>query len=355
MKISDRRCLPRTGAALPVFGLGCSQLGGLYRTVGDAEATALLNTAWTSGVRLFDTAPYYGYTRSERRVGAALATRERNDYVLSTKVGRLMHPDPSVRSGDDGWADPLPFRPVFDYSRDGVLRSFADSLQRLGVSRVDLLYIHDLGEVTHGERHAWFWSQLTSGGGFRALEELRDSGAVSAIGLGVNEWQIAYASMRELDLDCTMLAGRYTLLEQGALSPFLDECARRGTAIIIAAPFNSGVLAGGDHFDYARAPAGVVDRVRALEAVCREHDTPIAAAALQFPLGHPAVVSCIAGAETAAQLRQNIEWFESPITPELWRALRTRGLIDERAPLPRDDTPAYDRPTPTHANPWSNP
>jgi D-threo-aldose 1-dehydrogenase len=336
VKISDRRSLPRSGLALPVFGLGCAQAGGLYQAMDDATAATLFDTAWAHGIRLFDTAPYYGYSRSERRVGAALGKHDRDSYTLSTKVGRLLRPDPGVQPGDNGWADPLPFRPVFDYTRDGVLRSFEDSLQRLGLARIDLLYVHDIGEVTHGERHAEYWHQLTRGGGFRALEELRRTGAVSAIGLGVNEWQVAHASMQEIDLDCSMLAGRFTLLEQGAVSPFLEDCVQRGVAIVVAGPFNSGILAGGDTFNYARAPDAVVERVRALDAVCRECEVPLPAAALQFPLFHPAVVSCIAGAASAAQLRQNIAWFETAITPALWPALRSRGLIDERVPLPGD-------------------
>jgi D-threo-aldose 1-dehydrogenase len=336
VKIADRRSLPRGGLALPVFGLGCAQAGSLYRPMDDAEAAALFEGAWEYGVRLFDTAPFYGYTRSERRVGAALGKRDRDQFVLSTKVGRLMRPDPTVRPGDNGWADPLPFRPEFDYTRDGVLRSFDESLERLGLSRIDILYVHDIGPFTHGDRHAPYWQQLTHGGGFRALEELREGGTVSAIGLGVNEWQIAHTSMQELDLDCTMLAGRYTLLEQESLSPFLDECVRRGNAIIVAGPFNSGILAGGDTFNYARAPSQVVERVRALDKVCGEFKVPLAAAALQFPLAHRAVVSCIAGAESAAQLAQNIAWFEAAIPAEVWHALGARGLIDERAPLPCD-------------------
>ena len=333
MKISDRRSLPRRALTLPVFGLGCAQAGSLYRPMDDVEAAALFDGAWEYGVRLFDTAPFYGYTRSERRVGAALGKRDRDQFVLSTKVGRLMRPDATVRAGDNGWADPLPFRPEFDYTRDGVLRSFDESLERLGLSRIDILYVHDIGPFTHGDLHATYWQQLTHGGGFRALEELRDGGTVSAIGLGVNEWQIAHTSMQELDLDCTMLAGRYTLLEQESLSPFLDECVRRGNAIVVAGPFNSGILAGGDTFNYARAPSQVVERARALEKVCREFNVPLGAAALQFPLAHPAVVSCIAGAESAAQLAQNIAWFEAAIPAEVWHALRARGLLDERAPL----------------------
>lgn len=334
MKITDRRTLPRAGLALPVFGLGCAQVGGLFQPMTEREAAALFDSAWELGVRLFDTAPYYGYTRSERRTGAALSRRLRADYLLSTKVGRLMQPDDSVHPGDDGWADPLAFRPHFDYSHDGVMRSFEDSLRRLGLARVDLLLVHDIGQRTHGERHAQHWDQLTRGGGFRALERLRHGGAVTAVGLGVNEWQVAHDSLQAFDLDCVMLAGRYTLLEQGALAPFLDDCLRHGIAVLAAGPFNSGVLAGSASFDYAPVADDVTLRVKALETVCTEFKVPLPAAALQFPLAHPAVVCCVAGAQSPQQLAQNVRWLETDIPVGFWKALQARGLIDARAPLP---------------------
>lgn len=334
MQHTDRRRVPRADLSVPVFGLGCAQLGGLFQPMSDTEAKALVQAAWDEGIRFFDTAPYYGYTLSERRLGAALARRPREQFVLSTKVGRLMVADASVRPGDDGFAEPLPFRPHYDYSHDGVMRSFEDSLQRLGVARVDILFVHDIGRVTHGERHDHHWEQLTKHGGFRALETLRREGRVHAVGLGVNEWEVVRDALQETDLDLSMLAGRYTLLEQHSLAPLLDESARRGHAIVVAGPFNSGVLAGSGHFNYGRAPEAVLARVRELEAVCREFEVPLPAAALQFPLAHPAVVSCMAGAHDAAQLRQNIAWLQQPLPEALWLALRERGLVDERAPLP---------------------
>ena len=188
MKISDRRTLPRGGLSVPVFGLGGAQLGGLYRAMSDGDASALLDGAWHHGVRHFDTAPYYGYTRSEHRIGAALAQRPRAEFILSTKVGRLMRPSTKAEPDDDGWIDPLPFRPHYDYTHAGVMRSVDDSLQRLGLSHLDLLYVHDIGVATHAELHELYWRQLTLGGGFRALEELRRSGVARAVGLGVNEW-----------------------------------------------------------------------------------------------------------------------------------------------------------------------
>ena len=336
MRVSDTRACARAGLRLSALGMGCAPIGGLYQAVTEEQARAAVDAAWELGMRYFDTAPYYGYTRSERRLGAALAGRPRGDYVISTKVGRVMEPDASVRPGEDGWADPLPFRPRYDYSYDGVLRSYEDSLQRLGVEQIDILFVHDIGAATHGAQHQHYWQQLTQGGGLRALQGLREQGCVRAIGLGVNEWEVVRDAMQECALDCTLLAGRYTLLEQGALSPFLEACQRQGNAIVIGGPFNSGVLAGNGKFNYADAPPAVLARVEAIAAVCREFDVPLQAAALQFPLAHPAVVSCIPGAHGVAQLRQNAAWFEQAIPPALWQELKRRGLIDERAPVAQE-------------------
>ena len=334
MDVTQLRTLPRGGLSLPCIGMGCAPIGGLYQPVSDAQARATLDGAWDAGVRFFDTAPFYGYTQSERRLGAALRERPRHEFVVSTKVGRLMRPDASVRPGDDGFAAPLPFRPHYDYTYDGVLRSHEDSLQRLGLERIDILFVHDIGKATHGEHDQQYWRQLTHGGGFRALDELRASGQVKAVGLGVNECEIVLCAMAEFDLDCTLLAGRYTLLEQASLSPLLDLCVERGNAIVIGGPFNSGVLAGNGKFNYADAPAAILKRVARLDAVCREFGVPLQAAALQFPLAHPAVASCIPGGQDLAQLRQNLDWFAAPLPDALWLALRDAELLDARAPLP---------------------
>ncbi|WP_411880814.1 aldo/keto reductase [Polaromonas sp. YR568] len=334
MHTSDLKTLPRVNLRLTALGLGCSQMGGLYRATSAREVEDVFGSAWAAGVRYFDTAPYYGYTRSEHRLGAQLAERPRHEYVVSTKVGRLLRPDAGVAPGDGGWANPYPFRPVYDYSYSGVMRSFEDSLQRLGLAHIDILYVHDIGRDTHGEQHAHHWQQLTTGGGFRALDELRGSGATRAVGLGVNEWRVVMDGMQEFDLDCTMLAGRYTLLEQDCLTPLLDHCRRRGNAIVAAGPFNSGILAGNTKFNYAEAPPAVVARVKALAQTCEEFSVPLQAAALQFPLAHPAVVCCVTGAETAAQLQQNVAWLAQDIPPALWQALRDRGLLNPAAPVP---------------------
>ena len=197
MHTTDLKKLPRVDLRLTALGLGCSQMGGLYRATSAREVEAVFASAWAAGVRYFDTAPYYGYTRSEHRLGAQLADCPRHEYVVSTKVGRLLRPDTSIAPGDGGWANPYPFRPYYDYSYSGVMRSFEDSLQRLGLAHIDILYVHDIGRDTHGDAHQHYWQQLTQGGGFRALDELRRSGSTRAVGLGVNEWQVVMDSMQE--------------------------------------------------------------------------------------------------------------------------------------------------------------
>lgn len=334
MLANDLVTLPRGGLQLTRLGLGCAPIGGLYQPCGEHDARLAIDGAWELGLRYFDTAPFYGYGLSEHRLGAALRERPRDAFVVSSKVGRLLQPDAGVRAGDDGFAAPLPFRPQFDYTHGGILRSHQDSLQRLGLSHIDILLVHDIGRATHGDLHDHYWAQLTTGGGFRALEELRSSGQVRAIGLGVNEAEVILHSMQECDLDCTLLAGRYTLLEQATLFPLLGTCARNGNAIVIGGPFNSGVLAGNGKFNYADAPADILQRVSQLEQVCREFGVPLQAAALQFPMAHPAVVSCIPGGRDLEQLRQNADWFGLPLPPELWSTLQRQGLLDERAPVP---------------------
>lgn len=333
MKVHDRRRVGHTRLELTLLGLGAAVLGGLYEAVDAASARGVLQAAWDAGLRYVDTAPFYGYTLSERRTGEFLAARPRGEFVLSTKVGRLMRPDATVTPGLDGWADPLPFRPVFDYGHDAILRSFDDSLQRLGLARIDMLLVHDIGRLTHGDRHAHHWHALTAGGGFRALEALRREGRVGAIGLGVNECEVAFDAMNEAPLDCVLLAGRYTLLEQGSLG-LLDACARAGASVVIGGPFNSGLLAGQAKFNYADVPPDVMQRATALRAACAEHEVPLEAAALQFPLGHPAVACVLSGMRSAEQVRANAAWFESAIPAALWAELRRRGLLDEAAPAP---------------------
>ncbi|MET7247397.1 aldo/keto reductase [Methylobacterium sp. EM32] len=317
---------------LTALGLGCAQMGGLYRPTSLEEAAGAFRAAWARGIRYYDTAPFYGFTRSERRLGTFLTEEPRSDYVVSTKVGRVMVPDPTVGAMEEGYVDPLPFRPTFDYSHDGILRSFEASRQRLGILDPDILYVHDIGRFTHSERHAQTWAQLTTGGGFRALVRLREEGAVRGIGLGVNEWEIVAEAIRIADLDLCMLAGRYTLLEQDSL-PLMDECARRGVGIVVAGAFNSGLLAGKAKFNYADAPPALVARTQALRAACEEEGVRLEAAALQFPLLHPAALTLVTGARNAAQVEANAAWFAEPIPDGFWTRLKARGLLDESAPV----------------------
>jgi D-threo-aldose 1-dehydrogenase len=307
-------------------------MGNLYRLTSYAESLGAFEAAWDAGIRYFDTAPFYGYTRSERRLGTMVTDRTRSDYVLSTKVGRIMVPDDSVGPEEDAYVAPLPFRPVYDYSYDAIMRSFEASRQRLGVFSPDVLYIHDIGRMTHGDRHQHYWDQLTGGGGFKALGELRSAGLVKAVGLGVNEWQVVAEAMDEFDIDVTMLAGRYTLIEQDCLD-LLDRCHGEGVGIVIAGAFNSGILAGNRKFNYADAPADITARVDEIEAACAAEGVTMQAAALVFPLLNPAVVTVVSGARNAEQIKANVAWFEQEIPSSFWTRLKDKGVISADAPI----------------------
>lgn len=333
MKVSDLRSHARSTLSVTAVGLGCAQMGNLYRVTPYPESLGAFEAAWDAGIRYFDTAPFYGFSRSELRLGTMLGEHPRDSYHVSTKVGRVLEPDATVGALEEGYAQPLPFRPVFDYSHDGVMRSFEASQRRLGLLAPDILYVHDIGRVTHGERHEHHWRQLTEGGGFRALTKLRDEGAIKAFGLGVNEWEVIAAAIEVADLDICMLAGRYTLLEQESL-PLMDACARGGIGIVVAGAFNSGILAGGSTFNYETAPAGIVARVKTLRQACEAEGVTLQAAALQFPLAHPAALTLVSGARTGSQLRSNIDWFEQTIPAAFWMGLKERGLIAEGAPVP---------------------
>lgn len=339
MKPFDTRILPRTGQPVSLLGLGCAPLGNLFHRTSDADALAVVEAAWQAGVRLFDTAPLYGHGLSEHRLGQALRERPRSQYAVSTKVGRLLKTPSARLDGTQAhWVDPLPFEPVFDYTAAGVRRSLEDSLQRLGFAHVDLALVHDIGQATHGDLHAHYWQQLTRGGGLRELESLRSEGLVRAIGVGVNEWQVIQNVLDHADLDCALLAGRYTLLDQSALHPFLDLALRRGVGIVIGGPFNSGVLVTGAasdaKFDYRAVPPEIVERVERLQRVCGRFGVPLAAAALQFPLAHPAVVSCIPGVRHADELRQIVGWLDEHLPAQLWTSLLEEGLLAAGTPVP---------------------
>lgn len=329
----EKRRIGQTTLEITTLGLGCASLAGIFSRVPAEQARDTVGHALAVGIDYVDTAPQYGLGRSEHIVGDALRETEKRP-VLSTKVGRRLKPVSPTLQDKGNWVDPLPFDQVYDYSYDGVMRSFEDSLQRLGLEKVDILYVHDIGVATHGiEGNKPLWAQL-AGGGYRALRELRDGGVVSAIGLGVNEWEVLMDAFALGDWDVFLLAGRYTLLEQTALAPFMTTCIERKASVVVGGPFNSGILVGGDKFNYAKAPDHIVERVRAIEAVCREFGVALPAAALQFPLTHPAVCNVLPGPRSPEELDGILAWWDEQIPDELWTTLAAKGLLAEGTPTP---------------------
>jgi D-threo-aldose 1-dehydrogenase len=322
------------------LGFGAAPLGNLYQPVSDSVATDTTTAALDAGITYFDTAPYYGFGLSERRIGDVL--RGVDSVVVSSKVGRLLKADSAVRGYGQrhGYCSPMPFEPVYDYTFDGVMKSWEASLQRLGLARIDILYVHDIGRSTHDDRHETTFRELTDGGGFRALEQLRAAGAIQAFGLGVNETAVCLESMAHTHLDVILLAGRYTLLEQAALDALLPACTRAGTSIVVGGPYNSGILATGTrhdgtlHYDYGLAPQSIVERVRRIEAVCERHGVPLAAAALQFPLAHPQVASVIPGLASRHQVERTLTLYSARIPGLFWQELKSKGLVHGDAPIP---------------------
>jgi D-threo-aldose 1-dehydrogenase len=331
---AERRRLGHTDLELTVLGLGGAPLGDLFERLTDRQADAVLEAAWTEGIRFFDTAPYYGHGQSEHRVGRFLRTKARDEYVLSTKVGRVLR---RGRYEPGAWAGGLPFEAVFDYGRDGVLRSFEDSLQRLGLTRLDLLVIHDLDLWHHDAEQVENHLDALAQGGIGALQELRHAEDVRAIGAGVNEVGMVPRLLERVELDFVLLAMPYTLLHQDALDEELPLCAERAIAVVIGAPFQSGILAGAGTYNYGPASSEVVARVQRIRAACDRYGVPVVAAALQFPLGHPLVASVIPGAVRPEQVRQNAAALRRPIPEGLWTELKSTGLLHADAPLPNGD------------------
>jgi D-threo-aldose 1-dehydrogenase len=319
------------GIALPPLGLGCAALGNLYRAVPDDEAEGALAAAIATGAAYLDTAPHYGQGLSELRIGRFLATHGGDRPVLSSKVGRsLVAAEPVPLR--DGFASNRPFRAVFDYRAHAVATQIDDIVERLG-TMPEILFVHDIGRLVHREAHEARLAEALDGA-FPALLDLRSAGRVRAIGIGVNEIDICLELLDRVPLDFILLAGRYTLLEQGALDALFPRAEALGTRFVIGGPFNSGVLAGGDHYNYAGVPPAVRARVAALEAVARRHGVPLPAAALHFPLAHKLVASVIPGSRSAAEVEANARWLAHPIPAAFWAELRDAGLIDARAPVP---------------------
>lgn len=348
---ADRRASPelarrefgRSGVHLTELGLGTAALGNLYQPLTDADALSTIDECWSQGVRYFDTAPLYGFGLSEQRLGAALATRPRDQFVISCKVGRTLHrlDEENLPSVRHGFVSALPYEAHFDYSYDGIMRSFESSLRRLRLSNVDLLLIHDIGRLTHGDRHEEQLSILRNSG-MRAVTELRESGQVRALGLGCNEWEICDEALDWGPIDGFLLAGRYTLIEQTPLARFFPRCAERGASVVLGGIFNSGILATGTqsgaplYYEYAPAPPQIVAKVSAIEEVCRRFQVPLGAAAVQFSLACPQVAALIPGARSPAEVLRFTEYWRFEISTEFWETLRQQGLIDAAAPVPGD-------------------
>ena len=329
----ETRQVGRTPLQLTVLGLGTGTLGGHRIPVTRDEGEAVVRAAWGAGVRYFDTAPFYGFGKACRIVGDALREMPRQDWVLSSKAGRLLRPQ--TTAGVPGaLRRPMPFEDVFDYSYDGIMRSFEDDLQRLGLARIDILYVHDIGARQHGKDAHLGIMRTFRESGYRALERLRSSGELGAIGIGVNEWEVLLEAIDWGDWDVFLLAGRYTLLEQMPLYDLLSQCLRSGISVVIGAPFNTGVLAGRETWNYRPAPPEVVSRVKKMRAICDSHQVPLVAAALQFPLAHPAVAAILPGPRNVDEFETNAKLLRYPIPPALWADLRNAELLHPDAPTP---------------------
>ncbi|WP_225318985.1 aldo/keto reductase [Cellvibrio sp. KY-GH-1] len=338
------RALGATEINLSLLGFGAAPIGNLYQPLNDVQAQAAVGSALSAGIRYFDTAPHYGFGLSEQRLGTALK-QSSEAVVISSKVGRVLVPTESTASVRHGFADAPPLEPVFDYSYDGVMRSFEASLKRLQVEQIDVLLAHDLGPLTHGADHPEKFREFMDGG-YLAMNKLKADGLVKAIGLGANEWQICDAALRHGDFDGFLLAGRYTLLEQAPCEHFFPLCAKRKASVILGGPFNSGILATGVkaalagqnrqilYYNYEPASVAIVDRVARIEAVCDEFAVPLAAAALQFPAAHPQICSVLAGLANSEQVERAVSLINSEIPSAFWDALRERELLHPAAPIP---------------------
>ena len=316
------------------LGFGTAPLGNLFAEVPEDVAAATVQAAWDCGIRFFDTAPFYGFGLAEHRLGEVLRGRPRDEFVLCSKVGRLLQPASTAEYERFNFFGGLPFQVRFDYTPDGILRSIEDSLQRLGVSRLDIVLIHDLSEDTHGAPwREMFDSCMPAAGAL--LSRLRDDGVIRGWGLGANMIEPCLLALEQADPDVFLLAGRYTLLETGALAELFPRCAARGVNVVIGGPYNSGLLAGGTTFDYAPAPPPLLARVQALRGVCEAHGVDLKAAALQFCAAHPVVAAVIPGGRTAAEVQQNAALMSAPVPAALWADLRAQGLLAGDAPVPK--------------------
>jgi len=337
----SRRKVGNTSLQLPVFGMGTAHLGELYAYVEEAEAKSTFDAAWQSGVRYFDTAPWYGRGLAEHRTGAFLRTRQRSEFTITTKVGRTLHrPDNPASFEHAPWLGGLKFDVRFDYSYDGIMRSYEQALQRLALDTVDALVIHDLDSKYHDEQTIKLHSNALADSGMKALDELKAAGDIKAVGMGINmKEQLADLAQR-VDLDFALVAMPYTLIDQESLHTGMKACLERNVSVIVGAPFASGILATGSagaaHYDYGPASEQIIDKVRRIEAVCDSHWITLQAAALQFPLAHPAAASIIPGASNAQEVMANVASMDAPIPAQFWSDLKTEQLLDADAPVPAE-------------------
>ena len=329
----DKRRIGKTALDVTEISFGGAAIGGLYRACPRELAMDTLQTAWEAGLRYFDTAPFYGFGLSERRFGDFLRYKPRSSYVLSTKVGRLFHPVPEDQVPDHSYVDPLPFALDYDYSYDGIMRSVDFSYARLGLNKIDILFVHDIGTYTHGVEKTKLHFRQFMDGGLKALEELKSSGTISAYGLGVNEVPICLDVLSRAPLDCILLASRYSLLDRSAEAELLPLCRQKQTSLIIGGVFNSGILATGPvqgaHFDYEPATKDILDRVGAMERIAGEGGYPLAAAALQFPLHEPVVASVLTGTAKPANLTRNLELLGIEVPPAAFASYDPYSVVQE--------------------------
>lgn len=334
------RTLGRSGLNVTQLGFGCAALGSMNYRVSEADAAATMQAAWDAGIRYFDTAPWYGRGLSELRVGAGLRYRSRDEFVLSSKIGRWLKPQVPGSGSDLGpWHSPLEFDDVFDYTYDGIMRAYEQSQLRLGVTQYDVAVIHDLDHWYHlpDSKIQAYLNQLSTSG-WRAIEELKQHGMLKAIGAGINLPGLIPRFLEIVELDFFLIALEYTLLRHNLLEAEIPACAERGIGIVIGSPFQSGILAtgvgAGTNLDYAEPSEADIATVREIEAVCARHEVPIAAAALQFTLGHPSVATVVPGARSAMHIERNVAAFRHPIPADLWAELKHEGLVRPNAPVP---------------------
>ncbi len=349
MKVGKRQEVGIHGLEITCMGFGGAPFGNLFATVAESDVTDCLVTAHSLGIRYFDTAPLYGYGLSEQRYGANFSRFKRDEFAISTKVGYSLIPlqendplNPKIPNSDQFFIDHPPFKAVFDYSAEAVKKSLDASMERLKTDRLDIVYIHDPDEGVSlkPDLNPYVSSHFKEAmnGAYKVLDELRSQGVVKAIGVGMNQWQMLADFARAGDFDCFLLAGRYTLLEQDSLRGLLSDCERKGVQIVIGGPYNSGILVTGAvegaYYNYSAAPPHILQKVSKIQRVCERYGVRLPAAALQFPLAHPAVASVIPGGRTALEVKANTELLEEDIPSDFWAELKNERLIDEEAPVP---------------------